>query len=111
MLFTQTISPESFKAWIWKDAENRVLLKFSALTVVISFAWLKILYPYPNFMPPDSNSYLEAAFNNQFINLWAIGYSKFVRLVSSFTSSHFILVLIQYLLLQASVLYFLFTIR
>jgi hypothetical protein len=62
-------------------------------------------------MPPDSNSYLNAAFSNQFINLWPIGYSKFIRLVSCFTNSHFVLVLLQYLLLQASLLYFLFSIR
>ncbi|MEP7371736.1 MAG: hypothetical protein ABI675_00010 [Chitinophagaceae bacterium] len=111
MLFTHNISSESFKVWIWKDAENKLLLKFSVLAMVISFAWLKILYPYPNFMPPDSNSYLEAAFSNQLINLWPIGYSKFVRLVSCFTNSHFILVSLQYLLLQASLLYFLFSIR
>lgn len=111
MLFTPTLSSESFKAWIWKDAENRLLLKFSVLAVVISFTWLKIVYPYPNFMPPDSNSYLRAAFSNQFINLWPIGYSKFVRLVSCFTNSHFVLVSLQYLLLQASLLYFLFSVR
>lgn len=111
MLFTPTLSSERFKAWICKDAENRLLLKFSVLAVLISFAWLKIIYPYPNFMPPDSNSYLNAAFSNQFINLWPIGYSKFLRLISCFSNSHFFLVSLQYLLLQASLLYFLFSIR
>ena len=111
MLFTQTISSADFNTWFRKDGENKRLLKFSALVCAISFVWLKMLYPYPNFMPPDSNSYLKAAFSNQFINLWAIGYSKFLRLVSCFTTFHFILVLLQYIMLQASVLYFLFTVR
>jgi hypothetical protein len=111
MLFKQTIPPVAFKIWIWKDTENRLLLKFSALAVIISFGLMKFLYPFPNLMPPDSNSYLKAALSNQFINLWPIGYSKFLRLISCFTNFHFVLVLLQYILLQASVLYFLFSIR
>jgi hypothetical protein len=111
MLFMQNISTLPFKTWLREDAENKLLLKISVLAIIIPFIWLKIVYPYPNFMPPDSNSYLDAAFDNQFINLWPIGYSKFLRLVSCFTHSHFILVSLQYLLLQASLLYFLFSIR
>lgn len=100
-----------FKSWLWSDNENRRLLLIVVFVMIVSFSWLKILYPYPNFMPPDSNSYIEAANSNQFINIWAIGYSKFLRLVSSITKSHFILVLLQYLLLQASVICFMFTVR
>ncbi|OQP67790.1 hypothetical protein A4R26_32860 [Niastella populi] len=101
----------SFKAWLFKDDESRLLLKWSSVATIIAFTWLKILYPYPNFMPPDSYSYLDAAYNNEFINIWAIGYSKFLRLVSSFTDSHLALVIIQYLLVQISLLYLLLTIR
>jgi len=43
--------------------------------------------------------------------MWPIGYSMFLRLFSSLTRSDTALVLTQYLLLQASLLYFLFTIR
>lgn len=111
MLFERKFPSDNFKTWLIKDAENKTLLKFAALAIAISFSWIKILYPYPNFMPPDSNSYLEAAFNNQLINLWAIGYSKFLRLLSSFSNSHFLLVLLQYLLVQISTVYFLFSIR
>jgi hypothetical protein len=111
MMFVNTITNASFKNWLWQESENKRLIIFSALGMIISFTWLKILYPFPNFMPPDSNSYVEAAFNNQFINVWAIGYSKFLRLVSSFSNSHFVLVLLQYVMLIASVLYFLFTIK
>lgn len=111
MLFRKTITSLPFMSWILQEKENNRLILLTAIIMGILFTWLKILYPYPNFMPPDSNSYLEAAYNNQFINIWAIGYSKFLRLVSSITSSHFVLVLLQYVLLQASVLYFLFSIR
>lgn len=111
MLFQHTISTIPFNQWIGKDKENKMLLWFSLGCVIISFTWLKIVYPYPNFMPPDSYSYLEAAYNNDFINTWPIGYSRFIRLISSFSNSHFVLVVIQYLMLTTAVLYFLFTIR
>ncbi|THU39496.1 hypothetical protein FAM09_13410 [Niastella caeni] len=100
-----------FKQWIWQDKENKQLLWFSIIIMIISFAWLKYVYPFPNFIPPDSNNYLEAANNNDFISIWPIGYSKFLRLISIFSRSHFVLVILQYLLLMGSVLYFLFSIR
>jgi hypothetical protein len=111
MLFKGTITSLPFKSWVWQDFENKRLFLFAGIAIAISFVWLKIIYPFPNFMPPDSNSYIEAADKNQLINVWAIGYSKFLRLVSSFSSSHFVLVMIQYLLLIMSVLYLLFSIR
>ena len=111
MIFLQTISPIPFKQWLWQDNENKRLLWFSLIAMAISLSWLKFLYPYPNFMPPDSYSYLEAATKNDFINMWPIGYSKFLRLVSVFTCSHLILIILQYLILMLSVLYFLFTVR
>lgn len=111
MLFQQIISPLPFHQWLWKDKENKRLFGFTLLIMIISFTWLKIIYPYPNFMPPDSNSYLEAAYKNYFINFWPIGYSRFIRLISCFSSSHFTLVTIQYLLLVLAALYFLFSLR
>lgn len=111
MMFRSTISTAPFNIWLLKDRENRFLLWLSAFAIIAQFAIFKILYPYPNFMSPDSYSYLQAASDNQFINIWAIGYSKFLRLFSSFTKSHLALVSFQYLSLEASLLYLLFTIR
>lgn len=111
MLFKQTISTIPFKQWLLYNAENKRLLWLSAIVMVISFGWIKFLYPYPNFMPPDSFNYIEAANNNDFISIWPIGYAKFLRLISTFTHSDIVLVTIQYLLLIASIQYFLFTIR
>jgi hypothetical protein len=111
MLFQQFVSDQPFKLWSFKDQENKHLLWLTLVVMIISFGWLKYLYPYPNFIPPDSYRYLDAAKNNDFINIWPIGYSKFLRLLSIFTRSHLALVILQYLLLIASVSYFLFTIR
>lgn len=111
MHFKQTITLPPFKQWLWQDIENKRILWFAVITMAASLAWLKYLSPYPYFMQHESYSYLKAAQNNDFINIWPIGYSKFLRLVSVFTRSHIVLVAIQYVLLIASVLYFLFTIR
>lgn len=111
MLFQQTISSIPFKQWLFEDKENKYLLLFSLSVMIISFGWLKYVYPFPNFIPPDSYNYLEAANNNDFISIWPIGYSKFLRLVNVFSDSDFVLVILQYLLLMGSVLYFLFTLR
>jgi hypothetical protein len=111
MLFAQPLSTLPFRQWLWEDKENRRLLWISIIAIVVQFAMFKAFYPLPNFMPPDSSYYLEAASNNQTINFWATGYSKFLRLVSSLTRSDMALVIFQYLLLEASVLFLLFSLR
>ncbi len=111
MLFEGPISSKPFIRWIRTDRENRLLLRLAVIAIIVQFMVFKFLYPFPNFMPPDSYSYLEAASKNQSINIWAIGYSKFLRLFSSFTNSHVVLVWFQYFLLEASLLGFLFSVR
>lgn len=69
----------------------------------------KILYPYPNFLP-DSYSYIDAALKNQAINKWPIGYSKFLRFFNFITHSNLALVVFQYIILQTSILYFVFSV-
>jgi hypothetical protein len=111
MLFNQPITAQPFTQWLVLDKENKRLFWFSLIVMTASFGWLKFVYPYPNFLQPDSQFYIDAALKNDLINYWPIGYSKFLRLVSVFSRSHLALVLLQYLLLMTSVLYFLFTIR
>jgi hypothetical protein len=111
MLFKHNISSLPFKVWLWQERENKVLFAFTLIVMLLSFAWLKYIYPYPNFISPESYNYLESATNNDLINMWPVGYSKFLRMVSVFTRSHLALVIFQYILLIAAVLYFLFTLR
>ena len=111
MLSQQTISTIPFKHWLYNDSENQKLCWLSLATLAALFTWLKIIYPYPNFIPPDSYNYLEAAYNNEFIGIWPIGYSKFLQLVGFFSRSHLGLVIVQYIILEASLFYLLFTIR
>lgn len=100
----------SFRKWIGEDKFNRIILTGTVVAVIGQFILFKWFYPFPNFMP-DSYSYLYAAYQNFDINMWPVGYSKFVRFFSAFTHSDTGLVLVQYLILQASLLYFLFTLR
>ncbi|THU39603.1 hypothetical protein FAM09_13970 [Niastella caeni] len=111
MLFQSTIPTIPFKHWLYKDRENQRFFWFALVTIAASFIWLKIIYPFPNFMPPDSYNYLESAYNNELIGIWPIGYSKFLQLVGLFSHSHVVLVIVQFIILQASLLYLLFTIR
>lgn len=91
------------------SSKERVsLLCISAITGVLAFYLFKRLYPYPNFLP-DSYFYINAAFSNESINIWPIGYSKFLRLFSSFTHSHYLLIFFQYCFLQGSIFYFTLT--
>jgi len=68
MLFQTTKSRLSFKQWLLKDKENKRMVCFSLEVMIISFTWIKFIYPYSNFMPPDSYNYLEAAYTNESIN-------------------------------------------
>lgn len=97
--------------WLSKDSFNKKTIILASMGIIIQFLILKIIYPFPNFMPPDSNSYIEAAFNNQTINIWAIGYSKFLRLFSCIFTSSVALVWCQYLFLEFSILYLIFSLK
>lgn len=95
---------------MFADRENRRLLGFSALVIVMQFVWFKIEMPYPNFVQ-DTYTYLQAAVNNDFIGKLPIGYSKYLQLQGLFSRSTLLPVLIQYLFLQAAILYFFLTVR
>ncbi len=99
----------AFKSYLLEDKLGRWLLAI-ALAIVIQFAIFKYFYPYASYIHGDSFSYLEAAFYNSDINTYMVGYSRFLRFFSVFFRSDLALVLFQYLLIQASSLFFLFTV-
>lgn len=107
---TTTISTEvSFKDFLFKDKRNRTILILAGVAIVLQFAFFKYLYPFASFIHGDSFSYITAAYENKSINTYMVGYSNFIRFISIFTKSDTILVAIQYLLIQASSLFLLFT--
>lgn len=82
----------------------------AAIAIIIQFFMFKYFYPFPNFIHADSFVYLDAAYNNTTFSLHPIGYSKFLRLFSVFSTSAVVLTALQYLLIQGSALGFIFTI-
>jgi len=100
----------SFKAFLFQDKRNRRILWLASAAIIIQFAIFKYLYPFASFIHGDSFKYLQAAEDNATIALYPIGYSKFLRLVSIFAKPDIVLVGLQYLLIQSSSLFLLFTV-
>jgi len=98
--FSEFLSPFRF---------NRTLLWFTVPALIIQFTIFKMLYPFAGFIMDDSYSYLTSAAFNYDINFFPVGYSKFLRLFSVFSKSDTALVAVQYLGIQLSALWFLFT--
>src|SRR5579862_3151759 len=103
-------TPLTFKEYLFKNKRNKTILWIAAIAIVVQFLIFKYLYPYASYIHGDSFSYLNAAFYNADINTYMIGYSRFLRLFNVFFTSDTALVTFQYLLLQASALFLLFTI-
>lgn len=110
MTLKEPLFPSDFRESIWREKQSRMYLILSVLLGGILLSIILNLYPFPNFLP-DSYSYIDAAYNNVNINMWPVGYSKFLRLVSVFNKSDTGLVVVQYILLQATILFFLFSIK
>ena len=99
----------SFKDYLFKNRRNKWYLAFAAIVIILQFYIFKHFYPQAGFISGDSYVYLETAYWNFDINTYPTGYSKFLRIFSTFTTSDIALVAFQYLLIQVSALYFLFT--
>jgi hypothetical protein len=78
-------------------------------SLIIQFTIFKLLYPFPDFFS-DSYSYIRAASERLNVNIWPIGYSRFLALFHSVSHSPIALNLFQYLFFELSALYFYFTI-
>lgn len=89
--------------------ENLRYFVISLLGTIIQFIIFKILYPFPDFIS-DSHSYISTNLYHMDVNLWPIGYSKFLLWVHMVSHSDTLLIGIQYFLLQASLAYFFFSI-
>jgi hypothetical protein len=87
-----------------------MILLLATAALIIQFTIFKYYYPFASYIHGDSFSYLKAAYHNLDINTYMVGYSNFLRLFSVFTKSDLILTAFQYLLIQASAVFLLFTI-
>lgn len=98
----------SYLAFIWQEKANRAYLLCAAALCVIQFAIFKLLYPFPDFFN-DSYWYIFAASEGLDINIWPIGYSKFLAAFHLLTHSDTALVAFQYFFMQLAALHFFFT--
>jgi hypothetical protein len=105
-----SVTEQSFFQFLFHYRRNRTILSLAAAAIIIQFSIFKYLYPFANYIHGDSFVYLNAATENLTINSYPIGYSKFLRLVSVFAKPDLVLVSFQYLLIQGSSLFLLFTI-
>ncbi|OQP62017.1 hypothetical protein A3860_30505 [Niastella vici] len=99
----------SFKYFLLNTRFNKAVLFLAAIAILLQFTVFKYFYPYASFISGDSYVYLETAHLNLDINNYMVGYSRLLRLFSVFTRSDTALVAFQYLLIQSSALFFLFT--
>jgi hypothetical protein len=88
-----------------KNLFSRSSNLFATVIVIINWICFKIEYPWPDFFS-DSYSYMEAAISNRNINIWPIGYSKFLLVFHHITNSDIALVTFQYFALELACLYF-----
>lgn len=109
MRFNEQLPNLSFKKWLLDSKENHFLLLLSHSIIVFEFIWFKLYFYYPNIFP-DSIDYIAGAIENRSISFRPIGYIKFLQAVHFISSSHIALISVQYILLQLSITYLLFSI-
>jgi hypothetical protein len=92
------------------DRANRNYLVVFCIAIPVQLIVFKWLYPFADFFT-DSFSYIYAAAHHMDVNMWPIGYSKFLLWFHAITSSDTAVVAFQYLLVELSALYFFITLR
>ncbi|MHA4811795.1 hypothetical protein ACX0G9_27105 [Flavitalea flava] len=107
LILKQIPSINSFRQYIY--GENKVYSALIIFLMICQFIVFKLLYPFPDFFS-DSYSYLYAAYAHMDVNIWPIGYSKFLLIFHWFTHSAKALIFFQYMFLEVTALYFYHTI-
>ncbi|MGN7821019.1 hypothetical protein ACTJJB_12880 [Chitinophaga sp. 22536] len=99
----------SFKKFVLGDTFNKNAIWVCFLIMCVEFGVFKYFYPQAGFINADSYSYIQSAFNNLSIDTYPIGYAKFLRFFSIFSTSDTCLVAIQYLMIQFSMIWMLYS--
>jgi hypothetical protein len=96
--------------FIFGAKANRKLLWVALVGSVVQLIVFKFCYPYPDFIS-DSYNYIQSAANHLNVNLWPIGYAKFIAFIHLISPSDTLLVATQYILLQISLLSFFYLVK
>jgi len=97
----------SFTGYILQ--ENKIYCLVILGLMALQFFIFKLLYPFPDFFS-DSYSYITAAALHFDVNIWPIGYSRFLALFHHIIASGTALVTFQYFCWALSALYFYLTV-
>lgn len=103
----QLPSDKPFSAYMLK--ENKIYCFLILGLMGVQFLIFKLLYPFPDFFS-DSYSYIAAAIMHLNVNIWPIGYSRFLAFFHLLSTSGTALVAFQYSVWAASALYFYLTV-
>jgi hypothetical protein len=106
-IIKQCPSSLRFKDFIF--SENKVHALTILILMMLQWAIFKLCYPFPDFFS-DSYSYIRAAYLHLDVNIWPIGYSRFLYLFHTLNSSGFLLTSFQYVVYAISALFFYYTI-
>jgi hypothetical protein len=99
----------SFKVYLFSYRYFKTISLIIVAIIITQFVVFKYFYPFASYIHGDSFVYLDIAYRNSNIDSYMVGYGRFLRLFSVFSSSDTVLVAFQYLLLQGSTLFFLMT--
>lgn len=102
-LIKQEPSSKSFFTYLY--VENKIYNLLMLALLITQFIIFKLLYPFPDFFS-DSYSYINAVLQHLDVNIWPIGYSKFLQVFHWLTHSATGLNFFQYMFLEVSALYF-----
>jgi hypothetical protein len=89
--------------------QNKVTLLSAIVLLLYQFVILKILYPHA--VPfADAAAYVRTAMNDLELTAWPIGYPKFLQCMHFFYRGDWLVVIVQFLLLEGAILYFYFSV-
>jgi hypothetical protein len=103
------LSEKAFLVFLFHKAQRTDWLVITGISL-LAYLVLKICYPYPAVMG-DSGAYVESAMEDRFMHLRPFGYSGFLQIVYSVSSSIHMVFVIQLLLYAISTALFAFTIK
>src|ERR1700754_4585368 len=100
----------SFYSFIFRNTANKRLFWIAIFGSILFWDIFKFLYPFPDFIS-DSYNYIESAHYHLPVNLWPVGYARFIYFIHRIDTGDWLSLSVQFALLQLSLLYFFFSVK